>query len=109
MPIKAYRFRSWPPVLLAVAGFSVAGSFATPSRSQESVNYTISNNDGYGIADCMQSGTDCGRVMANSWCEAHGYAHALAYGSSQELAGSIAASNEVVKVAAGDVMIRCGD
>ncbi len=114
MPVTAFRFRTLPPVLLAfarctLAGFALAGSFATATRAQERASYTISDNEGYGIADCMRSGNACGRVMADSWCQAHGHARAVSFGSSDDVTGTVAAPEHSVKVDTGDVVIRCGD
>ena len=74
-------------------------------------NYVIPASAGYGIGECMHSGMDCGRVIADSWCEAHGHAHVLAYGTVEDVTGSIQASvtAEPIKAAEGDIVIRCGD
>ena len=77
---------------------------------QEGTDYTISEDEGYGIADCMHSGRECGRVIADSWCESHGHAHVLAYGMGSDVTGSIASpTKQITKIAADDVVIRCGD
>ena len=100
---------------LRVCGLALASSLlvlsgASPGQAQEAEDYTISGNDGYGIADCMKVGTECGRVIADSWCESHGHAHVISYGLGEDVTGTIgSASTPVVRVAAGDVVIRCGD
>ena len=109
MPSTDSRFRTLPPVLLALAAFALAGSCASAARAQERANYTISDNDGYGIGDCMRSGSACGRVMADSWCQAHGHSHALSFGSGDDVTGSVAVSEASTKPNPGDVVIRCGD
>lgn len=90
------------------AALLIAGS-ALPVHASE--NYVIPSSDGYGIGDCMHAGMDCGRVIADSWCESHGHAHVLAFGTVEDVTGSIQASikPEPVKAAPGDIMIRCGD
>ncbi len=102
MAFSAHCFRG-----LAVALF-VAGSIL-PGHASE--NYVIPSSDGYGIGDCMHAGMDCGRVIADSWCESHGHAHVLAFGTVEDVTGSIQASTkpEPVKAAPGDILIRCGD
>ena len=92
-----------------VAGLSFVVAGALPGRAAE--NYVIPQSDGYGIGECMHAGSECGRAMADSWCEAHGHAHVLAFGSVDDVTGSIQASSasEPLKAAAGDVIIRCGD
>jgi hypothetical protein len=74
-------------------------------------NYVIPSSDGYGISDCMHAGMDCGRVIADSWCESHGHAHVLAFGTVDDVTGSVQASTkaDAVKGAPGDILIRCGD
>ena len=71
--------------------------------------FTIPADEGYGIEDCMQSGRECGRVMANAWCEAHGHVKASAFGSTDDVTGSVPASDKVFQVATGGVIIRCAD
>ncbi|MBV8962276.1 MAG: hypothetical protein JOY67_09060 [Hyphomicrobiales bacterium] len=33
----------------------------------------ISATDGYGVSECLTSGEDCGRLVAQSWCRSNGY------------------------------------
>lgn len=71
--------------IFAVAGLAgaigaIALSFAIlPSASTQaastSTTFTIPGNDGYGIGECMSSGSSsCARVVADAWCEAQGFA-----------------------------------
>ena len=112
MASQTPSFRATVAIVLPfVAGLILSTAFALPSRAAES--YTIPASDGYGIGECMESGNDCGRVMADSWCEAHGHAHVLAYGTNGDVTGAIKASDTAGAVpatgAAGDIVIRCGD
>jgi hypothetical protein len=45
--------------------------------------FVISANDGYGLGDCLASGNDCGRIVANAWCETQGFARAASFGLAQ--------------------------
>ncbi|WP_131117390.1 hypothetical protein [Lichenihabitans psoromatis] len=94
--------------LAALSTFLLSGAVA-PAYAAEPLSFTVPAEDGYGIGDCMHAGSECGRVMANSWCEAHGHAKAVAYGSAEDVTGSVPTSDRIVQVAAGDVVIRCGD
>ena len=114
MAPRTSSFRTTVAVIMPVfAGLILSTAFALPSRAAES--YTIPANEGYGIGECMQSGNDCGRVMADSWCEAHGHAHVLAYGINEDVTGAIKASDTPAPTPAsasgmvGDIVIRCGD
>ncbi|RYC31798.1 hypothetical protein D3273_11755 [Lichenibacterium minor] len=91
------------------AGVLLTSCFCLPARAAE--NYVIPASDEYGIGECMHAGMDCGRVIADSWCESHGHAHVLAYGTVEDVTGSIQASTrpEVLKGDPRDIVIRCGD
>ena len=93
----------------AIAASILITASALPSRAAE--NYVIPSSDGYGIGECMHPGIDCGRVIADGWCESHGHAHVQAYGTVEDVTGSIQASMkpEPVKADPGDIVIRCGD
>ncbi len=84
--------------LLLIAG-------GTPARAQESHDYSIAANDGYGLEDCLGAGKECGQVVADAWCEAHGHGHALAYGlksAMDDRATPVSTTDE-------SYVIRCGD
>ncbi len=104
MPTKAM-----PAVLPRLMIGMLAAVTLDTAQAAESASYTIPASDGYGIVECLRAGSDCGRGLANSWCEAHGHAHAIAYGSTEDVTGTITASDKVFQVAAGDIVIRCGD
>jgi hypothetical protein len=42
--------------------------------------FIISANDGYGLGDCLASGNECGKIVANAWCGAQGFTRAVAFG-----------------------------
>jgi hypothetical protein len=35
--------------------------------------------DGYGVDDCLASGAECGKAVANSYCHSHDYAQAVSF------------------------------
>ena len=111
MANRAHRYRAATAAIaapLSIALLALAASGA-PGRAAE--NYVIPSSDGYGIGDCMHAGVDCGRVIADGWCESHGHAHVLAFGTVEDVTGSVQASTkpEPVAAAPGDIVIRCGD
>ena len=85
--------------LLVVAGFSA------PTRAEASHDYEIAANDGYGLEECLAGGAECGRVVADAWCEAHGHGHALAYGLHSAMTGLATR----VSTAEEPYVIKCGD
>ena len=87
------------PLLLAALGG------AGGARAGETHEYEIAANDGYGLEDCLSVGNECGRVVADAWCEAHGHGHALSYGPRSvvdERATPVSASDEAYVVKCGD-------
>jgi len=68
----------------AAASFVVLpnGTFRAAATDIDST-FVISANDGYGLGDCLASGNDCGRIVANAWCETQGFARAASFGLAQ--------------------------
>lgn len=44
-----------------------------------SATFLVPTNDGYGVADCLITGSSCGQIIADAWCEAQGYARAVSF------------------------------
>jgi hypothetical protein len=75
---------------IAVLAFSAVLASATSSflLLPESVGaaeaadttFVVPAHDGYGVGECLASGGECGRVIANAWCETQGFARAVAFG-----------------------------
>lgn len=76
---------------LTNAAFTVSGSIAKP-RVQD---FIIAGNDGYGTQECLVSQSNCGRIVADAWCEAKGFRSAQAYrvAAPDEITGSISDSS----------------
>jgi len=85
----------------AVLAFSVvlASAAASFTLLPEAINaaeagdatFLVPANDGYGVGECLATGGECGRVIADAWCETQGYVRAVAFGpsASQDLTGSL--------------------
>lgn len=88
---------------LAVVGLAalvsgIAVSFAivptAPTQAASSkATFTISAEDGYGIGDCVSSGSACARVVADAWCEAQGFARSASV-DTVDVTGSIATASQ---------------
>ena len=55
---------------------------ATPALAQET--FFIPKDDGYGVGDCLASGTSCARTVADAWCAAMGRGPSVSYGLAEE-------------------------
>ena len=84
-------------VLLAVA--ILVGAAGTPIARQTST-FVIAAAQGYGVEDCLAEGGECGHVVADAWCEAHGRGEAVSFGRSE---------GEPTAGATRPYFITCGD
>ena len=57
-------------------------------QAGEAHSFIVAANDGYGIQDCLGEGGECGRVVADAWCEAHGHGAALTFGRADDVTGA---------------------
>lgn len=99
--------------IIVGAGLSLAilPSTRTVAASSDQRTFLIPASDGYGVADCLSSKTsECGKIVADAWCEAQGFAKATAYGlaSREDFTGSV---NKPTLVAEAEqpLAITCGE
>lgn len=70
-------------VLAVAAALPFVAVPSAPTRANGDSTFLIPASDGYGIADCLSGGHECGRVVADAWCEANGFGKATAYGQAK--------------------------
>jgi hypothetical protein len=102
------HFRFGVAVLAALVGLAVWVGETGASRAVERQSFLIASNDGYGLQDCLGEGGDCGRVVADAWCEAHGRGAALSFGPAEEVPGAVAGAAKPAKADRAYV-VTCGD
>ncbi len=73
----------------AVADPASVQTAAAPAMADNT--FLIPHADGYGVADCLAGSGECGRIVADAWCEAKGFRAAVAYGVTQasDITGSV--------------------
>jgi len=80
----------------AAASFVVLpnGTSRAAATTADDATFVISANDGYGLGDCLASGNECGKIVANAWCEAQGFRTAASFGLAQaeDVTGAIEVS-----------------
>jgi hypothetical protein len=77
---------------LAVGSFTTVPSGASRAADAKEATFLIPASDGYGVADCLSTGgSECGRVVADAWCEAQGFSRSESFGraAADEVTGSI--------------------
>lgn len=98
-----------------VMSFLLAPTTHLRASGGESATFLIPATDGYGIADCLIEGGDCGVVVAQAWCEAHGWGRAAAFGpaAAEDMTGStgpiVAVSGDASASGARPLSITCAD
>jgi hypothetical protein len=70
-----------------------------PAGADEGRTLIIPPNDGYGFEECLTPGSQCGLVVADAWCKAHGFASSQ--GFRPETSGTAG-------VPAGSIRVTCG-
>jgi hypothetical protein len=78
-----------------IAALAVATIMCVSVAHAEKRMFIIVNlADGYGVDDCLASGADCGKAVANSYCRTHDYATALSFRNVDrgDITGAIPAS-----------------
>ena len=103
---------------IAVLGLSVAlaatGLLAlvpnTSRAASSEATFLIPASDGYGVAECLVSQSECGQVIAHAWCEAQGFAQARTYGvaAAEDVTGSIEVA-QPTEPSSRPIAITCGN
>ena len=96
-------------IAAGAVAFSVVPSAAPSGKSEQNV-FLLPPSDGYGIAECLTGQRECGKIVANAWCESKGFAKAASYGavSATEITGSIAGRTSQPSTKP-PLMITCAD
>jgi len=88
--------------LLLAAVYHNSAQAAPPARS-----YVISINDGYGLLECLTQDRECGKIVADSWCESHGHGRALTFSRAEDITGATSVSTRTPEPAAA--IVTCGE
>jgi len=78
-------------------------------RAADSRSFIVPPADGYGVSECLAKTGDCGRVVADSWCESYGFSKATSYGPADDVTSAIAAAQEAHRLEPGSFIINCAD
>ncbi|MBM3564298.1 MAG: hypothetical protein FJX16_01320 [Alphaproteobacteria bacterium] len=98
--------RAFAPLLvgvLIVAGYA-GGAYAEAGHSAA---YVISDQEGYGLLECLTGKDDCGKIVADSWCAAHGHGAARAFGRADDVTASTDAKASGASIEPGAAIVAC--
>ena len=95
------------PALFFLGGILAAFALKLPAKAEESRMLIIPPNDGYGFEECLKGRSQCGLVVADAWCKAHGFAGSNGFGPADEAAGTIDEASRS-KIEPGSFHVTCG-
>jgi hypothetical protein len=94
------------PVGLSLFGLLLGFFQPSQSYASEARTYFITAANEYGVEDCLDEGGECGKVVANAWCEAFGRGAALKFGRSEDNTDATAETSTTLPA---PYFITCGD
>lgn len=109
MPARKLRTNVGPiPNLLALGAAALLALSATGAIAQSpQPGVYFMPAGGYSVDECLAKSAECGRVVANAWCEANGHGKARAYGSASDI--TFSAGVEVKAPPRNTIVIACAD
>jgi hypothetical protein len=101
-----YENSVWPRIVAPlVAGLLVSAAYH--SQAQAGVSTHIVTEDGYGLIECLTQKSECGKIVADAWCESHGHGPAHAFGRADDLTASIGAGGQSQPAQPDAAVISC--
>lgn len=91
---------------LAVSRSSPQAAELTPAMVHA---YLMPADEGYGLTECMARGGACARIVADSWCEAHGHGVAVSFGPAEDATGAIDDRAAAGTIEPGSYLVTCGE
>lgn len=109
MFILSHYEKSVLPRIVAplLAGLLVAAAYHSNAQAAQIATYVVSDEDGYGVLDCLTQKSECGKIVADSWCEAHGHGPAQAFGRAEDVTASIEANAPRQPAKPGAAVVSC--
>jgi hypothetical protein len=99
---RAYAMLGLGTVMFVAATVSLTLLPNGTQASSTEATFIVPAADGYGVAECLVTGHSCGQAVADTWCEAQGYARAVSFRQTapDEVTGSV----QKVSVATQDLL-----
>ncbi|PPD43714.1 MAG: hypothetical protein CTY15_09255 [Methylocystis sp.] len=100
----------WPRIVAPLlAGLLVTAVHHSNAQAAPIATYVIDDSEGYGVLECLTLNSDCGKTVADSWCESHGHGPARAFGRSEDVTASIGAAAPRQSAKPGTAVVSCSE
>jgi hypothetical protein len=100
----------WPRLLAPVLFGLLASTLQTgEAKAAPVASYVVSDQDGYGVMECLARKSECGKIVADAWCESHGHGPARAYGPAEDVTAAIPVNGSNQPIPAGATIISCAE
>jgi hypothetical protein len=66
-------------VTAALAFAAIAITSLAPVHAEKRLFIVANQADGYGVDNCLATGAECGKAVANTYCRSHDFAQALSF------------------------------
>jgi hypothetical protein len=96
-----------PPISLILLASTISLPAFPAADAAEGSTFIIAASEGYGVEDCLAERSECGRVVADAWCEAHGHGASISYGLADDVTGAI--QSAATHVTGAPYVISCSD
>ncbi|MGJ0508595.1 MAG: hypothetical protein ACR652_16015 [Methylocystis sp.] len=71
--------------------------------------FIVADQEGYGISECLKGRAECGRIVADAWCESHGHGPASAFGLAEDVTASVPGGASRQSIPADATIVACSD
>lgn len=95
------------PPLVAGLLLSAAYQSGAQAAAGPAPIYVISDHEGYGVVECLTKRRECGKIVADSWCEAHGHGPAKAFGPADDITASVGPASPQLINKPGAAIVTC--
>ena len=75
----------------AAATFTIVPTGGRVNAAPSAATFVVPAHDGYGVAECLASNSECAKVVADSWCESQGFSRAESFGlaAAEDVTGAV--------------------
>ena len=98
--------RSLLAIISCISGVILSTATLSAAWGGETHALVIAANDGYGVQDCLAEAGECGQIVADAWCEAHGHGVAVSFGPASRFAGVVATK---IVATEENYVVNCAD